>query len=73
MNKLDRYEEKDIVEKCRKCGTKTNIEKIDFDGSEIHVCPSCNYKYKLFLHEEDEEETAEVSRIPSKKSPDFWK
>jgi len=70
---LDCYDEKDLIEKCRKCGTTTTIEMTDFDGSEIHVCPACNYRYKLVFRDDDTEDESEVSHIPSKKSPDFWK
>jgi hypothetical protein len=44
---MDIYIMTDDLEKCRKCGARTNFE--DFmDNNEIcqiHICPCCNYEY----------------------------
>lgn len=71
-NLLDSFEATDQPETCRKCGVRTEVEKI-FPSYEIHVCPACQYRYRLWIEEEEVEEEEEIDRVPSKKSPDFWK
>lgn len=70
---IDFFEATDQPETCRKCGVRTEVEKI-FKSYEIHVCPACKYRYNLWIEEDDmEEEEEDLDFAPSKKSADFWK
>jgi len=50
--KLDTYVATEQPETCRKCGTRTEIERcFERENKEIHVCPNCSYRYELVWDE----------------------
>ena len=70
---MDVFEATDDQEVCRKCGAKTEIIKV-FPAYEFHLCPACQYQYKLLIEpDEFEDDMVEVDNTPSRKSADFWK
>jgi NAD-dependent SIR2 family protein deacetylase len=51
---LETYIVSDQPETCRKCGTRTEIERcFERENREIHVCPNCKYRYELVWGDED--------------------
>ncbi len=52
--KLDTYIATEQPETCRKCGSRTEIERcFERQRKEIHVCPNCKYRYELVWDDED--------------------
>lgn len=55
---LDSYIMTDQPEECRKCGTRTEILREE-NEYQIHLCPKCDYRYKLTEDDTEEDDGKE--------------